>query len=110
MASRIHEVVEDNNLNANYSIEDIKWISKIRNNIVHNKRLGSFEVKKRSVTYKSIEKQQTLDRETTNKFINVASKTMSELYLSSCKCMGINRRFKQHKMNTEVLEILIDAF
>jgi len=109
LLSRLKEIVDSNSLAICYDEEEIKWLSRMRNSIVHNKRLGSFEVIGKSVTYKSVEKQQKVDNETANKFIKIASKTMSELYLKSCCCMGITKRFKQHKINSEILEVLVNA-
>lgn len=104
VASRLSELQEQYKLGLSVDLSDVAWLSETRNNIIHNRRHGAFEVKGGAVTYKAAKKNYETGRNITERFLAVASIAVVDLYRRACSSLGVTRKHPRHRANLAVAD------
>ena len=110
LKNRVTELRDRNGLNFSVTDKDLEWISDIRNNLVHNRRIGEYKATKGQVRYESTERRQTQDAVQVDKFLSLTFLLLAELYIEGAKAMGVTSRFAKHKLNLALIESIQRAF
>jgi hypothetical protein len=72
LPNRVNELRQQAAFKFSVSHEDLEWASDLRNNIVHNRHYGAFQVSRRRVSYRSLKRESTAARETVARFLGIA--------------------------------------
>lgn len=108
--NRIAELRERYGISINFSADDLEWMSDLRNNLIHNRRLGEFKTTKGQVRYEAVERRQIQDSEQARKFLSLTFALLVELYLGGATAMGVSFRFPGHRKNLRIIGSIRGAF
>ncbi len=100
LKNRISDIRDRHGLEIDMKDEQLEWISSTRNLIIHNRRLGVFEVEGVSVTYKSVEQVAKVDAV---EFLYLCFYLLRSLYTSCAKRLGIPDTNDRHSANLRML-------
>lgn len=104
--NRISEIKEKYGVNISVSEKQLEWVSDFRNNVVHNRRPGSFKTNSKKAEYVNHPNKGAISRDDVNEFIHIVFKLMSELYQGISKTLGISMKYKSHKYNIEYVKFM----
>jgi hypothetical protein len=102
LLSRLKDLRDRHEMQFSVPNGDIEWMTRRRNQIVHDRRIGKYQVKKRRVTYESVSRE-TSDSEETERFLRTAANVVVDLYENTARALGITARFKLHHQNLEMI-------
>jgi hypothetical protein len=82
---------------------ELEWISDLRNNLIHNRRIGEYKTEKGKLRYEQTERKQINDRDLVQRFLSLVFQLLAELYTEGSKAIGITGRFAQHRFNLKLI-------
>ena len=110
LKGRIAELTDRHKLKFTVTDAELEWASDLRNNLIHNRRIGEFKTNKGRVTYGAIERRQVKNRDQVQRFLSLVFATLAELYLGGSVAIGISARFPLHRKNLLFIETLASAW
>lgn len=110
LKNRVSELRERHGVTITFSNDDLEWMSDLRNNLVHNRRLGEFKTSKGQVRYDVVERRQVEDAAQVEKFLSLTFALLVELYLCGAKAMTVTSRFPRHRQNLKLIGAIRHAF
>jgi len=103
---RLSDLKDRHDIAVSLEENQIDWLSKTRNEITHNRRSGAFTVKGQSVSYHRTKLAGDSQRLVVENSLCLICNIIRDLYLGTCRYLGINRRFALHKANLLVVDRL----
>lgn len=110
LKGRIAELRDRHKLQFKVSEQELEWVSELRNNLVHNRRIGKYKTEKGKVRYETTQRRQVRDRDLVQRFLSLVFQLLAELYVEGSKAMAVTARFPQHRRNLQFIETMKQAW
>lgn len=104
LKNRINELKKRHDFQITVKDSDLDWMSDFRNNLIHNRRIGSFSAKKGIVQYSGISRREASAHDDVKRFMALSFTLLGELYTACATQLGITRRYPRHRKNLEFIE------
>jgi len=102
LKNRLHDLRDSHDVLSNTSDADLEWMSTLRNNIVHNRRVSALKTHKRKVIYSAVEGI-ALSGDDANRYRKLCLRIMASVYRSSAKALGITLKTPMHRTNLKLI-------
>lgn len=103
LANRFKELREHQGFSFTTSEKDIEWISTKRNEIIHDRRIGLFQVNRKRVTYEPVRGKPPIRHGDVNRFLNITANSVADLYDGACRALKITSRFSKHRQTKRLI-------
>jgi len=110
LKNRIHELQKTYAVVITTTESDLEWLSEIRNNIAHNRRLGEFSTGRKKVAYRALSARHPEEDETVLRFLGLVFSVITQLYLEGSRVMGVTAKFPKHRSIVKHLAAVKKAF
>ena len=105
VANRLKDLQEHHSFTFAASQEDMEWISETRNDIIHCRRSGRFQVKGKRVTYESVQRQAPIGQDEVDRFLHIVANAVVDLYAGACRALTITARFPVHRQTLRLIDV-----
>lgn len=106
LANRLRDLEQNHGFNFTIDHSEIDWATRLRNEVVHNKRMGAYHVKRKRVSYRAASEKKRKGHEDVDNVIRVVGTTIVDLYGGACAALKINGRFRSHTRIKQMLNSL----
>lgn len=110
LKGRIAELTDRHKIKLSVTDADLEWVSDLRNNLVHNRRIGVYKTRKGKITYEATERRQIKDQDQVQRFLSLVFTIFAELYVDGSTAIGLTARFPQHRRNIQFIEAMARAW
>lgn len=97
LEKRLADLKDQHSFALSQSEEDLKYLSRTRNDIIHNRRAGLYKVNRKRVSYENASQKGQVSLEQTQKFLGIAANTIVDLYEGATKALKITKRYPLHR-------------
>lgn len=99
LVSRIGDLRDHHAFQFSQSNQDLQKVVTTRNNIIHGKRPGAFEIRGSHVNYRLSKRKEAIDSDDVRVILHTIFTLLVELYTNACRVLHITGRFAQHRKN-----------
>ena len=110
LSNRIEDLQKHFGIKISIKADDIRSLAELRNEIIHNRRPGVFELKGKRVSYKPRRDVKTLGQRESEQALGQIFQLMADLYEGSAKKLKLTAKFAAHKRNLGLIAILRRAW
>jgi hypothetical protein len=103
LKNRVSELKKRHDFEITVSDSDLEWMSEFRNNLIHNRRIGSFKTSKGKVQYTEATRRDGQAHDDIKRFLRLSFTLLGQLYTTCADHLGITRRFAQHRHNMDLI-------
>jgi len=92
------------------SDDDLDWMSDLRNNLVHNRRVGEFITGAKRVRYNKAKRQSVGADQEVQRFLKLVAHLLGDLYTGCAAALEISARNPGHRRNMRLIRALRRAW
>lgn len=110
LKGRIAELTDRHKVKFSVTDAELDWASDLRNNLVHNRRIGEYKTGKGKIRYEATDRRQVKDRDQVQRFLSLVFAILTELYVGGSTAIGLSSRFPQHRQNLHLIKAIAKAW
>ena len=103
LSNRFADLKEHHGFTFASAESDVEWMSLIRNKVIHDRRIGLYQVKKKRVTYEPVADKKEVGGDEAQRFLHIAANSIVDLYDGASRALKITSRNAQHREIVKVI-------
>lgn len=105
LRNRVAELRKRKQLAISVRDDDLEWLGSLRNDLVHNRRVGEYRIAGGRTEYRVSDRERD-GAEEVRRYLSLVFQLLSELYVESAKALRVTSRFAKHKRNLELIGVI----